>query len=67
MDSCNDDAITHNSVRSPPVLPHSPAQLADQHRTLLDIDVEGQKFDGTKPLPTMALIHDHDLLQLEKV
>jgi len=54
-------------VQSPPITATaSPRLYIDHRKNLLDIDVEGQKADGTKPLPARPLAREFNLSDLER-
>jgi hypothetical protein len=57
----------HSLVQSPPVtVAASPRTYVDHRKNLLDIDVEGQKADGTKPLPARPLARELNITELER-
>lgn len=57
----------HSFIQSPPVTANaSPRLYIDHRKNLLDIDVEGQKADGTKPLPARPLARELNISELER-
>jgi hypothetical protein len=70
LEVTSEDSINmsiQSSIQSPPVTATaSPRLFIDHRKNLLDIDVEGQKADGTKPLPARPLARELNISELER-